>query len=321
MRLDQLRRLAARAVANGATYKPPRTVEWDCSGRCLAPITRELFARSDLKREEHWESDKPGADFFRVILHVRCRKCVECRKVRSKTWRDKARREVFYASRTWFGTITLNPEAHTRAAMLARKKLAKQGLDFDALDAKSQFMTRHSETGKLITLYLKRLREQSKAPFRYLLVAEVHKSGLPHYHILVHETDVLKPIPKRQLEAQWPHGFTSWRLADAGTAWYVTKYLTKDCAARVRASIRYGAGVRPQGIDPKETNGTNTRFATGKTNVALQSRDNLLSPAMESNKVRSASYPKDSEAGNDPQHRFTNPQEKKRPISLAETFD
>lgn len=92
-----------------------------------------------------------------------------------------------------------------------------------------------------ITKYLKRVRKKSGAPLRYILVAEAHKSGLPHYHMLIHECDPSRQVRHKDLTAAWSWGFTRFKLVEtSNTAWYVCKYLSKAQLARVRASVRYG---------------------------------------------------------------------------------
>ena len=133
----------------------------------------------------------------------------------------------------------------------ARQRLWSGGTDFDALSPHDQFMERMTEIGREVTLYLKRVRKESGARVRYLLVAEAHKTGLPHLHILVHEASPDMPVRHKTLEGQWKLGFTRFKLAhDVKTASYVCKYISKALLARVRASLRYGQGEaeRPEGI-------------------------------------------------------------------------
>lgn len=163
--------------------------------------------------------------------------------------------------RTWFLTLTLSPQAHSTMANRARLRLAGQGIDFDTLPHASAFAERNREVGREITLYLKRIRKESASALRYCLVAEAHKSGLPHYHALVHEVDFDNPVRASTLKGQWKLGFSQCKLVAQGderrTANYVAKYLSKDAASRVRASAGYGhqpdekspfSRSRPQGI-------------------------------------------------------------------------
>jgi hypothetical protein len=153
-------------------------------------------------------------------------------------------------------------------------RLAAQGEDFDAGDDASRFVHRHKECAKELTLWLKRLRaaaaedhrqsartaelceakrgakcschpiSEFRVPLSYLLVAEAHKSGLPHYHLLVHEHDESKPVRARHLKETWRLGFSDVKLVAQGEesrrAAYAAKYLTKSALARVRASVGYG---------------------------------------------------------------------------------
>jgi hypothetical protein len=178
------------------------------------------------------------------------------------------------STRTWFVTLTLNPASHSRMALRACHRLAAQGTDFDALEEKEAFRERHAECSTELTLWLKRVRmaaaidhRQSarlaegcnstpgqlcpchnlsdfRVPLTYLLVAEAHKSGLPHYHLLISEHEESRPVRARHLKSQWRLGFSDVKLVaqdDEGrSAAYVAKYLAKSALARVRASVGYG---------------------------------------------------------------------------------
>jgi hypothetical protein len=75
-------------------------------------------------------------------------------------------------------------------------------------------------------------------------VLEAHKSGLPHYHALIHEYGDCLLRKKRMLEPQWTFGYSNHRLVNEhGVTGYVTKYLSKASNARVRASRAYGQGM------------------------------------------------------------------------------
>lgn len=108
-----------------------------------------------------------------------------------------------------------------------------------------EILVRHLGIGPEITKYLKRVRKQSKCSFRYLLVMEAHKSGLPHYHMFLHETPSGGEVPKRILKYQWHLGFTDFKLVDDAhrRADYICKYLAKSNLARVRASKGYGSNA------------------------------------------------------------------------------
>jgi hypothetical protein len=155
-------------------------------------------------------------------------------------WSFRAKAEVQSAPRTWFGTLTLRPEAHATMLSRVRVRLAGQGIDFDALPFGEQFLERVKECSPEVTKYLKRVRKQSVVGFRYLLVVEHHKSGLPHFHLLVHERQ-LGTVRYAVLSSQWLLGFEKWNVvADLNQATYLCKYLSKATIARVRASAGYG---------------------------------------------------------------------------------
>lgn len=180
-----------------------------------------------------------------VELTTKCRRCPPCLKARSQEWTYRAKRELAAAARTWFGTMTLRPEEHYLAS--CRWEVARVGRSWRELSASEQFAAEQEIVGIEITKWLKRVRKESGAPLRYLLVAEAHKSGLPHYHVLVHEVSPQLQVGERVLRRQWKLGHSKFNLVEGGaSARYVAKYLAKAHDARVRASVRYGKiGLTP----------------------------------------------------------------------------
>jgi hypothetical protein len=148
--------------------------------------------------------------------------------------------------RTWFGTLTLSAQAQFQMMLQAGARTRRRGSDFQLLTPAAQFTARHQQINRELTLWLKRIRKESGSKFRYILVAEAHKSGLPHYHTLIHECEG-KPIRHSMLKKQWKLGFSDFKLVaqdgDTRAAYYVAKYLAKSATARVRASQAYGGGI------------------------------------------------------------------------------
>jgi hypothetical protein len=127
---------------------------------------------------------------------------------------------------------------------LARATAARKGIDLETLTDEKQFVARNAEISKEITRYIKRVRHHSRASLRYLVVTEAHKSGDPHYHMLLHEVSQDEPVRKAILKDCWDLGFTHHKLVENERhASYVCKYLSKSMSARVRASQRYGAAL------------------------------------------------------------------------------
>lgn len=176
-----------------------------------------------------------------VTLETPCRECSQCLRARANLWRLRAKSEVERSTRTWMGTFTLSPENHYRMLCRAKQRLSAVSVVFESLSPQEQFIERHRECSKELTLWLKRTRKALARPFTYLLVCEAHQSGLPHYHMLLHEADQSRPVRHVDLKGTWKLGFDQWRLADAAASGYLAKYLSKSILARVRASIDYGA--------------------------------------------------------------------------------
>jgi len=249
--LEGLRATIGAALPRGAVRDTLMTTSWDVSGSCQAPVGVELMARPGRYQHKHI-TVMPGLPIpSRLILETRCRKCPNCLKARALMWAQRAQTELRCSVRTWFGTMTLSPTNQLKFLSLARKYEIDNGEDFDALSEGEQFKARVALIGKEVTTYFKRVRKASGAPIRYILVAERHESGDPHFHVLVHETLIDQPCRKHHLRDQWELGFSRWKLIDPETgvkaAWYVCKYIAKASVARVRASVRYGQP--PQGIE------------------------------------------------------------------------
>ena len=225
--------LAAKAIQGGATVTRLGNVQWDVRGRCTAPIRVERWASRASKSGLLDLLARNKETYLGVDMDVPCRKCAACLKVRASHWRHRAMAEIDRSARTWFGTLTLTPERHWLCQCEASVSLAGRGVTFDQLSASDQFTERHRVISRELTLWAKRIRKNSGAPLRLFLVAEAHKTGLPHYHLLVHETDADRPVTYRQLRDAWKWGFSKFNLVaqednSSKVAWYVCKYLTKS---------------------------------------------------------------------------------------------
>lgn len=266
-------RVAGKALEAGARLVSPTLIRWDCSGSCMEPREVVLHgrklgdARDDLERaaypiDPRRQRYQPVQASMSIEVKVRCRTCPKCARARAFLWRTRAEVEILCAQRTWFGTLTLRPEEHSRIyhECCVRYANGLHNVDFDSVSRAEQFHQRHAVIGKEITKYLKRVRKETGAKLRYIAVVESHKSGLPHYHLLVHE--VVGKVLYANLSDQWKLGFSKWNLVkqddELRSCGYVTKYLVKN-AARVRASLYYG--------NPPELTRVVSETRTGQTTL------------------------------------------------------
>jgi hypothetical protein len=226
-----LRRRARRALSAGAESITPTFIKWDVASGCENSISMEYFCLP-------W-ADRPGSGLT-LLMEVKCRKCGTCLRQRGHHWRLRCQTEFQNSQRTWFVTLTLRPDEQFKALSAARKRASARGEDYESMTPQRQFQGRVSAISPAITRWMKRVRKNSGAKLRYCIVSEAHKSGDPHFHVLLHECPSSPPVLHRHLTS-WKLGFVNAKLAnDANAAAYVTKYLSKSMLSRVRASILYG---------------------------------------------------------------------------------
>lgn len=236
---SQVARVLSAGMGRGLEFKTPITAAWDIAGQCLNPREFRMDAAASRLSGERLVR-APGRPYS-VVLTVRCRACEWCLRQRAARWAFRAVEEIDAHVRTWFATFTFTPQNHVVMRAMTSRRLARGGTDFALLSATEQHVELSREYGAEITKYFKRIRKNSDAPLRYILVQEPHKSGLPHFHALIHEVDATRPIRHRTLSTGWKLGFSKFKLCEGSkTAWYVAKYLTKSAWTRVRASKWYG---------------------------------------------------------------------------------
>lgn len=249
-------RLAHKALEHGAVRVSDHlhVFHWDVGAYCDDTKYVEVVGREDQRSKKATLRVNPK----QVTVHLSglpCRKCQKCLAVRSTYWSERAIKEIARHERTWFCTFTLNPQWQHRVLMeeLAAKNRAGW-LDVDFAEA-DEFRLRCEGGFKLITKYWKRVRKPYKGEEpvrpRYIVVAERHVSGLPHYHALVSEA--AGPLTYRRLAGRWlEHGFFHARLVTnpREEVGYCTKYLAKSMLSRVRSSQKYGLDLHGPALAP-----------------------------------------------------------------------
>lgn len=232
-----IRRLIAHGISTSTT--PPAMVNpdspyhwrWNMAADCAAPYITSMYPTFNV--------DKSDPDYkpYQLDIFVRCRKCEACQKHRKALWWCRAQTETLQASRTWFSTLTFRPDIQAR--IRARAQLLSGDVVYETRLPEERFALMVKSSGQYLTKFLKRVRKNSGANLRYLLVPEPHKSGLPHYHALIHEYGD-RPVKWVELDRAWQDGHSQFKLAAPEAVGYVTKYITKTLGARVRASKGYG---------------------------------------------------------------------------------
>lgn len=252
---DKMVSLFIKAINGGAERLSICSADWNIAGNCRDPYRTEVMGRprthaasgSPWRADKYFRFDARGPMPLFLVIHTRCRKCEGCRKARAWEWQFRTTEELRRAARSWFGTLTLSPESHYRMMALARHEAHIRSVPWQGLSSEERFQRIANTSLKEVTKYIKRVRKQAKVPLRYILVTETHRSGLPHFHMLVHEVE-FKPVTHKILSSQWTLGFEKWRLVDfsikpQASARYVTKYISKESQGRIRCSNLYGKSI------------------------------------------------------------------------------
>lgn len=256
-------RLATRALDHGGAWRG-RWVEYPIAPWCEEPVTVELWGGPDARPRHNVPDTRPSVPrAIGVRLGAACRKCSGCLRHKRKIWRARAMHETLTNDRrTWFVTLTFRPDSQLAATNRARRRLSKEGVDFDGLGANAQYVERGKELYSVVQKYFKRLRKgktvykkdgtplkEERTQFRYFVVMETenreHEEHL-HFHAVIHE--MTTPITERRIRRHWYDGFAHAKLVSNSDVEDVssyctktTKYLTKSDLCRVRASKHYGA--------------------------------------------------------------------------------
>jgi len=227
-------------------------------------------------------SFKVDWEVLQTRIRVRCRRCKNCLKARQFQWMVRAAREQMRSQRSWLVTLTFGPKS--RSEILA----AASGM----AESKNQQARLVEAAGWYVTTYLKRLRADGFR-FRYVMIAEPHRDGFPHFHGIIHDqlgnTSMLRILKKDKrtgerrpcvvcpdLEKQFSNGFVDTELVrDLGAIRYVTKYIAKGRFGRIRASASYGAeelGDSDSGnvAIPNTTLPIGSESGNGDANVSLR---------------------------------------------------
>ncbi|AXH76181.1 MAG: replication initiator protein [Microviridae sp.] len=237
--LKSLARIAASGIGRGFVQETPQRGSWDMSGDCASPVPVQMDAASSRLQGEY--RVRTAGPIFGLTMHTRCRRCPPCLRNRSAKWAYRATEEIAGSARTWFATFTLSPHHHALMRMRASARLRPRGVDLELLPVEERIREVGAEYTRELTKWVKRIRKNSGAALRYMLVQEQHKSGLPHFHAVIHEVNTDEPVRHATLTSGWKLGFSKFKLVEGPkAAWYVAKYLAKDVLSRVRASIGYG---------------------------------------------------------------------------------
>jgi len=162
--------------------------------------------------------DKDDPEYAAGLQDVRCRKCVNCLRMRQAQWMYRGAVEYTTSQRTWFITLTWGGN--------------------------------EPRIYEDVKKYFKRLRK-AHGTFRYLCTEELgDENKRIHWHILLHCSDNMS---WRAVTGKWPHGHVHCKMArTSGLASYIAKYAAKG--GRIRASRFYGeeSGQRHNGRWPTE---------------------------------------------------------------------
>ena len=150
-RLTDVRAIALRALRQGGEIRRDQdgkpilgSIYWDISGGCENPWLFTIEGRGphlagfdawgDVRKVTPVMSTRPyqgtaeyGYDGWCFIdIDSPCRRCDVCLRRRAARWRYRAQEELAQAPRTWFGTLSLRPEAHWQMQCRASARLGRR---------------------------------------------------------------------------------------------------------------------------------------------------------------------------------------------------
>lgn len=227
-------KIYAAQSAGIAAFGPSNQHEIAYHGDCSVPLR---IAAND-------------GDRLFAAYRVRCRKCNACLRARRNYWGFAAMNVTLQSQeaglRTWFGTLTLSGASQDEMLLRARERSSTPNAEWwEDQSCDARFLAVRKELVGEVQRFAKRLRKAGHR-FKYLLVFERHKSGLPHMHFLLHEQE--GKIRKKDIQAQWHLGFSNVSIvggksskaaAPEAAAWYAVKYLNKAVVGRPLASQDY----------------------------------------------------------------------------------
>jgi hypothetical protein len=262
---------ARRAVEQGATKVSAATLVHNLARACEAPVYREYVGAVPLDGRITDQKRRGRKGRYNIEYWVRCRKCAPCRRARARYWAALMQTELAAAVRSWMWTLTLHPDYRHLLVSRSMLRLEHGGTVWEHLSEDQQFAELVADLYREVQRAFKRLRKAGHL-VRYVAIAEPHKDGFPHLHVLVHEHG--KPFAEDEkghataLEREWKCGFSYTKLIcerDPGTrrpkgppvgrnhpcsdtlgkvSRYVAKYLAKTLGCRIRASQGYGKPER-----------------------------------------------------------------------------
>lgn len=217
----------------------------DWSHGCRAPVglelhhTRMISKATGLVVPPRW-----------VELRVECRGCASCLSHRAWRWTQRGVAEAAASARTHLVTLTVRPELQFAATCEVSRWCEEAHIEASSLSGEEMFARRCEVLFSDIQRMLKRIRHAG-AKIRYMVVAEAHRSGDPHFHMLLHEVQRFTEDAYDTyalVKREWTGGFADMSGVDRGdtkAVRYLCKYLSKAMAARVRASVGYGRSSEP----------------------------------------------------------------------------
>ena len=275
-----------RALSLGSPQRG-RTVYWNLSAASKHPCQRPVYLATLEGQKDaagYLPHPRKGRPIGFIEVSGRCRKCDACGEYRRRLWIAKAISEQKHApGRTWFVTLTANPEMRRDVDYRAKGLAFRAGKGL--VEEHKLFPWRARVMKTEGAAFMKRLRERTsrhhtarlaseasrigfsdkpkwrrlRPRLRFMAVTEAHKDGNCHLHLLIHEWTPALPCRWVDIEAAWgPHmrGFMTAELVKGSAAPYVSKYLGKGMEATVHASIRYGSlTVGPSFFSVKEEKG------------------------------------------------------------------
>ncbi len=182
-----------------------------------------------------------------LSVPVGCQKCIECMKMKARSWNIRLQEDIKKNKNGHFVTLTFNEESLIKLG----EKIALTGYNLE-----------NEITTKAIRLFLERWRKRTGKSVRHWFVNELGHKGTERIHI----HGIIWTDEPEKIDTTWGYGYTHiGDYVNSRTINYITKYVTKTDIQHpnYQTKMHVSAGIGKNYIEEKKNE--NNKYKNEKT--------------------------------------------------------